>query len=104
MCKSDRYNLGTRRWGRLFRLHVLFAVLWLRCSGWNKRPWAPISRSLHLFAPQCELIVEKYGLLHLSTGDLLREEVKQGTPAGRKAKEFMDRGDLVPDEARLQDA
>ena len=46
---------------------------------------------------QCELIVEKYGLLHISAGDLLRAAVKEGTPAGLEAKEYMDRGDLVPD-------
>lgn len=46
---------------------------------------------------QCELIVEKYGLVHISAGDLLRAAVKEGTPAGLEAKEYMDRGDLVPD-------
>ena len=46
---------------------------------------------------QCELIVEKYGLVHISAGDLLRAAVKEGTPAGKEAKEYMDRGDLVPD-------
>jgi len=45
---------------------------------------------------QCELIVEKYGLVHISAGDLLRAAVKEGTPAGLEAKEYMDRGDLVP--------
>lgn len=47
---------------------------------------------------QCELIVAKYGLAHVSTGDLLRAEVAAGTDAGRAARSFMDRGDLVPDE------
>ena len=42
----------------------------------------------------------KYGLAHISAGDLLRAEVAAGTAAGLRAKEFMDRGDLVPDEAR----
>jgi len=46
---------------------------------------------------QCELIVEKFGLVHISAGDLLRAAVKEGTPAGLEAKEYMDRGDLVPD-------
>ena len=46
---------------------------------------------------QCELIVEKYGLVHISAGDLLRAAVKEGTPAGLEAKEYMDRGALVPD-------
>ena len=49
---------------------------------------------------QCELIVKKFGLYHISTGDLLREEVKQGSEVGLTAKKFMDAGDLVPDEAR----
>ncbi len=37
----------------------------------------------------------QYNLVHISVGDLLREQVKQGTPAGKKAKDFMDRGVLV---------
>ncbi|XP_058727594.1 adenylate kinase 5, chloroplastic-like [Vicia villosa] len=47
---------------------------------------------------QCELIVTKYGLVHISTGDLLRQEVAAGTEIGNKAKEFMNAGRLVPDE------
>ena len=47
---------------------------------------------------QCEMIKAKYGLVHLSTGDILREAVKQGTPLGVKAKAFMDGGQLVPDD------
>ena len=46
---------------------------------------------------QCELIVERYGLVHISAGDLLRAAVAAGTPAGVEAKDYMDRGDLVPD-------
>jgi adenylate kinase len=42
------------------------------------------------------------GFLHLSTGDLLREAVKNQTPLGKKAKEYMDRGELVPDELIVQ--
>jgi adenylate kinase len=49
---------------------------------------------------QCELIVAKYGLAHISTGDLLRAEVAAGTDAGKKAQEYMDKGDLVPDDVR----
>ena len=40
----------------------------------------------------------QYGLVHISVGDLLRAEVAAGTPAGKKAKAFMDAGDLVPNE------
>lgn len=40
---------------------------------------------------------KKLGIPHISTGDILREAVKNGTPVGKKAKEFMDRGELVPD-------
>jgi len=45
---------------------------------------------------QCEFLREKYDLVHLSTGDLLRAEVKEGTQLGKEAKGFMDRGELVP--------
>lgn len=47
---------------------------------------------------QCEMIVKKYGLTHISAGDLLREEVAAGTDYGRRVKEFMDAGALVPDD------
>merc|ERR1719253_2533248 len=47
---------------------------------------------------QCELIVEKYGAKHISTGDALRHHVKMKTALGTEAKGYMDRGDLVPDE------
>lgn len=61
--------------------------------------------NLILFGPpgsgkgtQSERLVEKYGLVHLSTGNLLREEIYQKTPLGLEAKSFMDKGQLVPDE------
>jgi adenylate kinase len=47
---------------------------------------------------QCELIKERYGVIHLSTGDILRAAVNTGTDLGVKAKEYMDGGKLVPDE------
>lgn len=40
----------------------------------------------------------QFGLVHISTGDLLRVEVSAGTDIGNKAKEFMNSGQLVPDE------
>ena len=43
-------------------------------------------------------IAEKYNILHISTGDIFRANVKAGTPLGKKAKEYMDQGLLVPDE------
>src|SRR3954471_5341719 len=61
--------------------------------------------NLILFGPpgsgkgtQSEKIVEKFGLIHLSTGDLLRQEIADKTPLGMAAKNFMDKGQLVPDE------
>ncbi|KAF7109361.1 hypothetical protein CFC21_109638 [Triticum aestivum] len=47
---------------------------------------------------QCELIKAKYGLVHISAGDLLRAEIATGTDNGKQAKEFMEKGQLVPDE------
>ncbi|WP_371018916.1 adenylate kinase [Pseudalkalibacillus sp. JSM 102089] len=47
---------------------------------------------------QAEKIVEKYGIPHISTGDMFRAAIKEGTPLGLKAKEYMDSGNLVPDE------
>ena len=46
---------------------------------------------------QCKRIVEKYGLLHLSSGDILRQERAAGTELGEKAQSYMDSGALVPD-------
>jgi adenylate kinase len=61
--------------------------------------------NLILFGPpgsgkgtQSEKIVEKFGLIHLSTGNLLRQEILDRTPLGMEAKNFMDKGQLVPDE------
>ena len=47
---------------------------------------------------QAKLISEKYNIPHISTGDMLRAAVKEGTELGLKAKAIMERGDLVPDE------
>ncbi|MFW9596862.1 MAG: adenylate kinase [Paludibacter sp.] len=46
---------------------------------------------------QSALLVEKYGLKHLSTGDLLRAEMQSGSEVGNKASEFISQGNLVPD-------
>ncbi|MDB4926988.1 adenylate kinase [Mucilaginibacter sp.] len=61
--------------------------------------------NLVLFGPpgagkgtQSQNLIEKYGLIHLSTGDLLRNEILQGTALGLEAKKLMDAGMLVPDE------
>ncbi len=60
---------------------------------------------------QAAKLVEEFQLPHISTGDMLRAAVKAGTPLGKKAKSYMDAGDLVPDDViiglvteRLQDA
>src|ERR1044072_3482097 len=47
---------------------------------------------------QSENLISTYGLVHLSTGDILRSEISRGTELGRKAKEIMDRGELVGDD------
>lgn len=61
--------------------------------------------NLVLFGPpgagkgtQSERLINKYGLVHLSTGDILRSEISRGTSLGIKAKEIMDRGELVGDD------
>ncbi len=61
--------------------------------------------NLILFGPpgsgkgtQSEKLIAKYGLKHLSTGDLLRSEIAAKTPLGLEAKNIMDKGQLVPDE------
>ena len=43
-------------------------------------------------------IVDKYHIPHISTGDIFRENIKNGTELGKKAQEYMNRGELVPDE------
>lgn len=47
---------------------------------------------------QAKMIAEKYGIPHISTGDIFRANLKEGTELGKKAKEYMDQGLLVPDE------
>ncbi len=47
---------------------------------------------------QAKMIADKYGIPHVSTGDIFRANLKEGTELGLKAKEYMDKGELVPDE------
>lgn len=47
---------------------------------------------------QSAKIIEKYNLTHISTGDLFRKHLKEGTPLGQLAKGYMDKGNLVPDQ------
>ena len=65
--------------------------------------------NLILFGPpgagkgtQAVKIAEKYGWIHISTGDILRSEVSQGTPLGLKVKEVMEAGHLVSDELLIE--
>src|SRR4051794_16735099 len=50
---------------------------------------------------QCRLLAEHYDAPHISTGDMLREAVAEGTDFGRKAKEYLDQGQLLPDDIML---
>jgi adenylate kinase len=61
--------------------------------------------NLILFGPpgvgkgtQAERLIERYGLTHISTGDLLRRAIKEGSPLGKIAKQHVESGGLVPDE------
>lgn len=65
--------------------------------------------NLILFGPpgsgkgtQAEKLVEKYNLLHISTGDLFRFNLKNDTPLGIEAKKYIDKGELVPDEITIK--
>ncbi len=64
--------------------------------------------NLILFGPpgsgkgtQALRLIEKYGLVHISTGDLFRYEIGNGTPLGREAKSYIDKGELVPDSVTI---
>ena len=51
---------------------------------------------------QAAMICEKYNIPHISTGDIFRSNIKNGTELGKKAKAFMDEGKLVPDELTIE--
>jgi len=51
---------------------------------------------------QAIMIAEKYGLPHVSTGDMFRANIKNNTPLGQEAKKYMDAGQLVPDELTVK--
>lgn len=50
---------------------------------------------------QADVIVKEFGIPHISTGDAFRLAMKQGTPIGIKAKEYIDKGELVPDDVTI---
>jgi adenylate kinase len=65
--------------------------------------------NLLLFGPpgsgkgtQADFLTQDYGIPQISTGDILRDDVKRGTELGLKAKEYMNRGELVPDEVMVE--
>ena len=50
---------------------------------------------------QSDLIIEHYGLGHISTGDVLRNEIKNGTEVGKTAQSYIDKGNLIPDDLMI---
>lgn len=51
---------------------------------------------------QATKIVEKFGIPHISTGDIFRDNIKRGTELGKKAQEYMNKGELVPDDLVIE--
>jgi adenylate kinase len=75
----------------------------------EQRPVGKLDRAVVFLGPpgsgkgtQAKVLAGKYGVPHLSTGDMLREHIAKGTPLGQKAKPLMDRGELVPDSLVLK--
>jgi adenylate kinase len=75
----------------------------------SSRPSAKLNRAVIFLGPpgagkgtQAKELAAHYGVPHLSTGDMLRENVAKGTPLGSKAKPVMERGELVPDSLVLK--
>jgi adenylate kinase len=74
-----------------------------------ERPVEKLDRAVIFLGPpgsgkgtQAKELARKFGIPHLSTGDMLREHVAKGTPLGLKAKPLMERGELVPDSVVLK--
>jgi len=77
-------------------------------GAWSSRSECSLL-NLTLFGPpgsgkgtQAAFLTEHFGIPQVSTGDLFRSEIKAGTPLGEKVKEYLDRGDLVPDDVTLE--
>jgi adenylate kinase len=75
----------------------------------GERPAEKLDRAVIFLGPpgsgkgtQAKALAERYGIPHLSTGDMLREHVSKGTPLGLKAKPLMEHGELVPDSVILR--
>jgi adenylate kinase len=75
----------------------------------DPRPSAKLDRAVIFLGPpgagkgtQAKELARRYGVPHLSTGDMLRENIAKGTPLGTKAKPLMERGELVPDSLVLK--
>jgi adenylate kinase len=75
----------------------------------DARPSAKLDRAVIFLGPpgagkgtQAKELARRYGVPHLSTGDMLRENIAKGTPLGAKAKPLMERGELVPDSLVLK--
>ena len=75
----------------------------------EERPVGKLDRAVIFLGPpgsgkgtQAKELARQYGVPHLSTGDMLREHVSNGTPLGLKAKPIMERGELVPDSLVLK--
>jgi adenylate kinase len=78
-------------------------------SALDARPSAKLDRAVIFLGPpgagkgtQAQELARKFGVPHLSTGDMLRENIAKGTPLGSKAKPLMERGELVPDSLVLK--
>jgi len=75
----------------------------------DQRPVGKLDRAVIFLGPpgsgkgtQAKVLAGKYGVPHLSTGDMLREHIAKGSPLGLKAKPIMERGELVPDSLVLK--